>query len=68
MSDSMLQVFEGFEIRIVERNDGEFWWVAADVCRAIEIKNVSDALDRLEEDEKGIASTDTRKMGIAPPF
>lgn len=59
MSDSMLQVFEGFEIRIVERNDGEFWWVASDVCRAIEIKNVSDSLDRLEDDEKGIASIDT---------
>ena len=59
MSDSMLQVFEGSEIRIVERSDGEFWWVASDVCRAIEIKNVSDSLDRLEDDEKGIATSDT---------
>jgi anti-repressor protein len=53
MSNSLLQIFEGTEIRIVENKDGEFWWVAADVCRAIEIKDVSQAVGRLEEDEKG---------------
>lgn len=32
--------------------DGELWFVAADVCRALEIGNPSDALRRLDEDEK----------------
>jgi hypothetical protein len=58
MSALILQVFENNEIRMIEK-EGEFWWVAADVCKAIEIKNVSDAVGRLEEDEKGIVTSDT---------
>lgn len=46
------------EIRVVEIN-GEPWFVAADVCRALEIKNSRDALTRLDDDEKGVALTDT---------
>lgn len=30
------------------------WFVAADICRALEIKNPRDALTRLDEDEKNI--------------
>lgn len=37
----------------------QVWFVAADVCRALDIKNSRDALSRLEEDEKGVASADT---------
>lgn len=48
--------------------DGEPWFVAADVCAALEIKNGRDAMTRLDEDEKGVASTDTpggsQKMSI----
>jgi prophage antirepressor-like protein len=52
-------LFEGeCLVRVVER-DSDPWFVAADVCRAIGISNVSDAAERLDEDEKGIASTDT---------
>jgi len=50
--------FEEQEIRVVII-DGEPWWVATDVCRVLEIRNASDAVDRLDEDEKGIATTDT---------
>ena len=32
--------------------DNNPWFVAADVCRALEIKNPSDALTKLDEDEK----------------
>ena len=39
--------------------DGEPWFVAADVCRALEIKNNRDAIARLDDDEKGVALTDT---------
>ena len=38
-------------MRVVER-DGEPWFVAADVCKALEIGNHSQALVRLEDDEK----------------
>lgn len=39
------------EVRTVMR-DGEPWFVAADVCRSLEIGNPSDAMRRLDEDEK----------------
>ena len=32
---------------------GEPWWVAADVCGALDIQNPTDALTRLDDDEKG---------------
>lgn len=47
------------EIRTVVIN-GEPWFVAADVCRALEISNSRDAVQRLDEDEKGVVLTDTR--------
>lgn len=49
-----MQVFEREEfgqIRTVTR-DGEPWFVAADVCRVLEVQNVSKALNRLDDDEK----------------
>lgn len=45
-------------VRTVMR-EGQPWFVAADVCRALEIANSRDAISRLDEDEKGVASTDT---------
>ena len=39
--------------------ENEPWFVATDVCRALEIRNNRDAIARLDEDEKGVASTDT---------
>lgn len=56
-----IQIFESAEfgkVRTVQR-DGAPWFVAADVCRALEIRNNRDALERLDDDEKGVASTDT---------
>lgn len=50
--------FNGSEVRIVTR-DGEPWFVAADVCRILEIANNRDAVTSLEDDEKGVAITDT---------
>ena len=32
--------------------DGEPWFVAADVCRALEIGNPSMAVERLDDDER----------------
>lgn len=55
-----LQLFQnaGFKVRVIMR-DGEPWFVAKDVCTCLEIANVSDACSRLDEDERGIVSTDT---------
>ena len=39
--------------------DGEPWFVAVDVCRALEIVNSRDALTRIDEDEKGVVLPDT---------
>lgn len=39
--------------------DGEPWFVAADVCRVLEIANSRDAVAGLDDDEKGVGSTDT---------
>lgn len=42
--------FEEQAVRIVVRDD-EPWFVAADVCRVLEIVNTSQAVQRLDEDE-----------------
>lgn len=61
MSKNEMQVFQNDEfgeVRTIMR-DGEPWFVAADVCRVLDIRNSRDAVVRLDEDEKGVASTDT---------
>ncbi len=50
--------FTGRAVRVVER-DGEPWFVAADVCAVLDIANARDAVARLDDDEKGVATTDT---------
>lgn len=57
-----LQIYENPEfgkIRVTVDEDGQPLFVAADVCRALDVKNNRDALGRLDEDEKGVVSTDT---------
>jgi prophage antirepressor-like protein len=44
---------EGSEVRTVWR-DGAAWFVAVDVCRILGIANSSQALRRLDDDEKGV--------------
>lgn len=52
-------LFEGEHlIRQVERDDDP-WFVAADICRVLGIKNSRDAISGLDEDEKGVVLTDT---------
>lgn len=40
------------DVRIVQDDSGQTWFVATDVCKALGIINVPDALKRLESDEK----------------
>lgn len=44
--------FKGQEVRTVKDKYGEPWFVAKDVCKVLEIKNPTDALKRLDEDER----------------
>lgn len=56
-----IQIFKNEQfgqIRVVER-DGEPWFVAVDICGALDIANSRDALTQIDEDEKGVALTDT---------
>ncbi|MCV7424387.1 phage antirepressor KilAC domain-containing protein [Mycobacterium yunnanensis] len=55
-----LFTFDTIDIRTVEI-DGVRCAVAADICRALEIKNVSDAVQRL--DEADVATADIRSGG-----
>ena len=56
-----LKIFENPQFGSIRTilKDGEPWFVAADVCRALEIRNNRDAIERLDADEKGVALTDT---------
>lgn len=55
-----LQIFnyEGNAVRTFDQS-GNPWFAAADICRVLEISNSRDAVARLDEDEKGVVSTDT---------
>lgn len=56
--NNKISVFENPEfgsVRTVTIN-GEPWFVAADVCKALEINNVSMAISRLDDDEKNTIS------------
>lgn len=52
----------------VVMTDGEPWFVAADVCALLTIGNNRMAMERLDEDEKGVSSIDTpsgtQQMGV----
>lgn len=61
----------GDRLRVILRDD-EPWFVASDVCAALDIANPRDAVSTLEPDEKGVGSTDTpggiqRKTIVSEP-
>ena len=61
-----MQVFDNEqfgEVRTVLRN-GEPWFVAADVCKALEIGNPTDAMRRLDADECTLVSIEGASNGL----
>lgn len=57
-----IQTFENDQfgtVRAVRGDDGEPMFVAKDVCAALGLGNSRQALARLDDDEKGVISTDT---------
>lgn len=52
MSDIIPFQYDGKAVRVLRGEDGEPWWVAVDVCKALGITNARDALTKLDDDEK----------------
>lgn len=46
--------FEDTPVRAFEREDGTIWFVAADVCAALDVKNTSQAVAALDPDERAM--------------
>ena len=55
--------FEGRQIRVFTDEQGEPWFAAADVCSTLGIGNVSQALNRLDADEKTLISNEGAPAG-----
>lgn len=53
--------FEQSPIRIIDQN-GEFWFVANDVCGILEVQNTTQALQSLDDDEKSKLDTTSSPM------
>lgn len=53
MNDLMVFSFDQNKVRTVVL-DGQPWFVAADVCSALGIQNVSQAVDKLDDDERSM--------------
>jgi prophage antirepressor-like protein len=53
MSNLTIFQFESHEVRFIGTADSP-WWVAADVCAAVDVKNASQAIERLDDDERAM--------------
>jgi anti-repressor protein len=62
MNTIQIYRYVDFDVRTVNKN-GEPWFVAADVCRVLELGNPTMALDRLDEDEKALISIEGLSRG-----
>lgn len=61
MSDLVPFDFNGNQVRVIVDPDGQPWWVVNDVCVALGIANVGNAVSRL--DEADVRTTDVRSGG-----
>jgi prophage antirepressor-like protein len=50
--------FQGKAVRTITKN-GEIWFAATDACAVLEIGNVTDVVNRLDDDEKGVDTIET---------
>ena len=44
--------YESQQIRVIQDEQGEPWWIASDVCEIIGLSNTTEALRNLDNDEK----------------
>lgn len=59
--------FEDIQVRIVKINN-EPWFIAADICKALEIKNVTNAIKALDDDENTLCSIKGIKSSAGLPM
>ena len=64
MSEIQVFGFEGANVRVVVGEDGEPWFVAADVCAVLELSNPSQAMTRLDHDERTLISNEGGGLGV----
>lgn len=58
MSNLSVFEFESNQVRVI-LIDGEPWFVAKDLCAVLDLEQVSRAVSRLDEDEKGVTIVNT---------
>ena len=51
--------YESQQIRLIQDEQGEPWWIAKDVCDVLELTNVAMAVKGLDDDEKGVSKVYT---------
>ena len=51
--------YESQQIRVIQDEQDEPWWIAKDVCDVLELTNVAMAVKGLDDDEKGISKVYT---------
>ena len=57
--------FNQVNVRTVTDEQGNPWFLAADVCKVLEIRNNSEAISRLDDDEKAdITTNNTSSNGV----
>lgn len=61
MNDLAVFDFEGGAVRSITDAGGVMWWVGKDVCQCLEIADHKQALERLDEDERGGYSVPSQK-------
>jgi anti-repressor protein len=59
MSNIIPFEFENMAVRVIPDEAGEPWFVAADVCRILELANPSQAIRVLDPDERGLRNVET---------
>lgn len=52
MSNIIPFQYESKEVRVIQDEQGDPWWVASDICEILGLSNTSEALRGLDEDEK----------------
>lgn len=58
MNNIQIFQFENLPLNVIDKA-GEPWFIAKEVCEILEISNYRDAVSKLDDDEKGVAKTDT---------
>ena len=59
MNELVTVTFEDYPLRTMTDEDGIMWWAAVDVCWVVDLDNPSRACDRLDEDKKGMNTSNT---------